>query len=272
MLSGTWGELSTNLAQLPPSSGSMTSAPSPLYQGRDQSNPGDWHDLGARPRRPLGNGNQRDKKKARGTGEQTSAGNQKKKKPTKLGRQATSKGTQKVVKETKITMPDDGDSSSNSDSPSILSTVCTLATGAAIIAAGFGIPILSAASTGLSSLNNALGRSERELPGGSASGAGGAGSTPTPEPVNGEAEFPMPPTTQTAEDATTGADWLRQAQAGGSGHGHTRVKRVVEGDVVDTRSDSHKALVRVKVPATGSDCTGAVVDKNKVLTAAHCVV
>ena len=159
----------------------------------------------------------------------------------------------------------------NSDSPSIFSTVCTLATGAAIVAAGLGIPILSAASTGLSSLNNALGRSEREFSGSTAGSPEGAGSTPTPEPVNGETEFPMPPTTQTAADAATGAEWLRQAASGGGGRGRMRVKRVVEGDVVDTRSDSHKAFVKVQVPTKGS-CTGAVVDKNKVLTAAHCVV
>ena len=112
LMSGTssWNGLS---AEMPPTiqSGAMAASPSAIYQGRDQGNPGDWHDLGARPRRPLGNGNQRDKKKVRGTGEQTSAGNQKKKKSTKLGRQSTSRGTQKVVKETKITMPDDGDSS-----------------------------------------------------------------------------------------------------------------------------------------------------------------
>ena len=166
-------------------------------------------------------------------------------------------------------MPDDDGSSSNSDSPSILSTVCTLATGAAIVAAGFGIPILSAASTGLSSLSNALGRSERELPDGSASGAGGAGPTPTAGPVNGETEFPMPPTTQTAADAATGAEWLRQAGSGG-GRGHTRARRFVDAPLVDRRADAHKTFVVVRNDQ--HKCSGTVVDTNMVLTAAHCTV
>ena len=169
-------------------------------------------------------------------------------------------------------MPDDGDSS-NSDSPSILSTVCTLATGAAIIAAGFGIPVLTAASTGLSSLSSALGRSEREFPGGSAGGQGGAGPTPSPEPVNGETAFPMPPSTQTAADAATGAEWLRQAGEAGGGQGHTRVKRVVDGNLLDVRALGHGTFVNLRTKGTEQHkCSGTVIDHNAVLTAVHCVV
>lgn len=52
---------------------------------------------------------------------------------------------------------------------------------------------------------------------------------------------------------------------------HRRVKRVVNGDLVDVKANSHKAVVRV-LAENGDSCTGTVVAKNKVLTAAHCVV
>ncbi len=65
-----------------------------------------------------------------------------------------------------------------------------------------------------------------------------------------------------------GRDWLDQADQGA--RVRHRGKRMVRGDLVDTRANAHKAFVAVN--STLGRCTGTVVAPDKVLTAVHCVV
>lgn len=243
----------------PISSGAMSPSPSPLVVPPPQRNPflRTYERMGARPKTTN----------------------------RRTGKQAGSKHT-------KIDMPND-DNKKNKGTGSrfpfkrLTVGAMVLAGGAAarylMSSPGGGIGGGGSGGNGLIPGGNDLGRHGPDFGGGVGGGAEGGVETGGDSGNLGADElFPMPTSTQTADDAALGAAWLDAAGAGGGGRGHRRNRRSrretvhemptpqqIRGGIPINNRGSTKGLASVEMEH--SRCSGILISPHHVATAQHCV-